>query len=1337
MIDGIPRPGETLAATTSGIQDPDGVSQAVFAYQWIRQNPRSTTNTEIDGATGPTYTVTTDDSGNALKVRVTFTDDGDNEESVTSEATAAVRKLLTATIVNAPDSHNGRSSFTFELHLSEENETSHRTLQDNVFTVTNGEIISANRLNRKISRKWEMTVQPDGDQAVTIALPATTDCTAAGAICSRDGNKLSSTVRVTVPGPAGPNSPATGTPTISGTAQVGETLTADTSGIADANGLTGATFSYQWNRQSLSTAVAEDIPGATASTHTAAAEDEGHALRVTVKFTDDAGYEESLTSREVEVAQAQQADPKGPGGENTEQQKSNDPATGAPTISGTAQVGQTLTAGASAIADADGLENASFSYQWIADDVEIASAAGSSHTLTSGEQGKTIRVRVNFTDDAGNSESLTSAATAAVRQPVTASTSNAPGSHDGQSAFTFDLRFSEEFGIGYRTLRDHAFTVTGGDVVKASRLNPPSSMGWEITVEPDGNAEVSVSLPATTDCAGEGAICTEDGRMLSRDVELTVPRQGTQQQSNTPATGAPTITGAAQVGETLTASTSGISDSDGLTNATFSYTWLADGAEINGAESSAHTLVAGDEGKAIRVKVSFTDDGGFPESVTSAATAAVAPRPNTPATGLPAISGTVQVGETLTVSTSAIADEDGLSDVSYAYQWTSGESDISGATASSHTLTSIEQGQTIGVRVTFDDDAGNRETLTGAQTAAVAAAPNAPATGASAISGTAQVGQTLTAGTPGIADEDGLTDAVFAYQWLADDVEIASATSSAYTLAAADEGRAIRVTVSFTDDAGNSEELTSAATDPVAAAPTPNSPATGAPTISGTAQVGQILTADTSGIADEDGLTKATFAHQWMAGTTDIAEATGSGHTLTSSQQGQSIRVKVTFTDDGGNSEELTSAATFAVAPPPLTATLESGPDSHDGSASFTFELHFSEEFYVSFRTLRNHAFTVTGGQVTGVQRLEQGKNAGWEITVQPGGDDTVTIALPVTTDCASDGAICTSDRRMLSNSSTVTVPGPATQGQQAENSPATGLPTITGAATVGETLSVNLSAVSDENGMTNASHSHQWMADDVNLQGATGAAYTLADGDEGKAIRVKVSFTDDDGFLESVTSAATAAVAAAPNTPATGLPAITGTAQVGETLTVSTSAIADTDGLTNATFVYQWIAGGTDIEDATASTYTVLSGDEGKAIKVTVSFTDDAGNSESLTSAATESVAARPSPLTASISGDPGSHDGSASFTFDLRFSEEFGVSYKTMRDHVFTVTGGEVIKARRLNPPSNTGWEIHVTPDGDGDVTIVLPVTTDCTATGAVCTGDGRPLSNRLELSVSGPSG
>ena len=83
------------------------------------------------------------------------------------------------------------------------------------------------------------------------------------------------------------------------------------------------------------------------------------------------------------------------------------------------------------------------------------------------------------------------------------------------------------------------------------------------------------------------------------------------------------------------------------------------------------------------------------------------------------------------------------------------------------------------------------------------------------------------------------------------------------------------------------------------------------------------------------------------------------------------------------------------------------------------------------------------------------------------------------------------------------------------------------------------------------------------------------------------------------------------------------------------------------------------------------------------------------------------------------------------------FSISYKTLQDHAFTVTGGEVAKARRLNPPSSVGWEITINPTSDADVTIMLPVTTDCAADGAVCTQDGRKLSNQLELTVSGPGG
>ena len=234
----------------------------------------------------------------------------------------------------------------------------------------------------------------------------------------------------------------------------------------------------------------------------------------------------------------------------------------------------------------------------------------------------------------------------------------------------------------------------------------------------------------------------------------------------------------------------------------------------------------------------------------------------------------------------------------------------------------------------------------------------------------------------------------------------------------------------------------------------------------------------------------------------------------------------------------------------------------------------------------------------------------------------------------------------------------------------------------------------------------------------------------------MRVTFTDDAGNDESLTSAATVAVAAKPNSPATGAPAISGTPQVGETLTADTSGIADADGLTKVSYSYHWTAGGSDIAGATGSSYTLTSGEQGQTIQVRVTFIDDRNNAETLTSIATAVVAAAPVPLIVRLKlAAPASHDGSSEFTFEIEFSEEFGISYATLKSHAFNVTGGSVETAQRTDKPSNIPWLITVKPQGTGDVTIVLPVTTDCGATGAICTGDGRKLSNSLSFIVSGP--
>ena len=357
-----------------------------------------------------------------------------------------------------------------------------------------------------------------------------------------------------------------------------------------------------------------------------------------------------------------------------------------------------------------------------------------------------------------------------------------------------------------------------------------------------------------------------------------------------------------------------------------------------------------------------------------------------------------------------------------------------------------------------------------------------------------------------------------------------------------------------------------------------------------------------------------------------------------------------------------------------------------------------------------------------------------WIVTVEPTQRGDITIRLP-RRECTDVGSVC-ADGRPLSEGLSETVPGPDSRVTSNRNSPATGSPAIEGSPVVGQALTATSTGIADEDGMMGAVFAYQWLADDAEIADAIDSSYALSASVQGKTIRVRVSFTDDAGNEESVTSAATEAVTVA-NSPASGAPSISGTAQASETLTVDTSGIADADGLTNARFAYRWLADDVEIAGATASTYTLTSSEQGKTIKVRLSFTDDAGNEESVTSATTGLVAAAPSPLTATVQDTPGSHDGQNAFTFELHFSEEprDDFSYRTLRDNAFTVTGGEVVNAQRVNPPSNVGWRITVQPSGDHDVTVSLPATTDCAHWGAVCTVDNRKLSSATELTVPGP--
>jgi Ca2+-binding RTX toxin-like protein len=366
-------------------------------------------------------------------------------------------------------------------------------------------------------------------------------------------------------------------------------------------------------------------------------------------------------------------------------------------------------------------------------------------------------------------------------------------------------------------------------------------------------------------------------------------------------------------------------------------------------------------------------------------------------------------------------------------------------------------------------------------------------TGAPVVSGDATENQTLTADTSGIADADGLGS--FSYQWMRDGSAIDGATGSTYTLGDGDVGAQMSVQVSYTDGQGTTETLTSAATAVVGGV---NDEATGAPAISGNATEDQTLTADTSGIGDADGL--GSFSYQWMRDGSAIDGATGSTYTLGDGDVGAQMSVQVSYTDGQGTTETLTSSATAAV------GNVNDGP---------------------------------------------------------------------------------------------------------------TGAPVVSGNATEDQTLTADTSGIGDADGL--GSFSYQWMRDGSAIDGATGSTYTLGDGDVGAQMSVQVSYTDGQGTTETLTSSATAAVGNVNDGP-TGAPVVSGNATEDQTLTADTSGIGDADGL--GSFSYQWMRDGSAIGGATGSTYTLSDADVGAQMSVQVSYTDGQGTTESLTSAATAAVA-------------------------------------------------------------------------------------------------------------------
>ena len=628
-----------------------------------------------------------------------------------------------------------------------------------------------------------------------------------------------------------------GPPPSPGPRRRGETLTADTSGIRDADGLANVSYEYQWiaNDGNGDT----DIADAADSTYTPSVGDVGKTIKVRVSFADDADNEETLTSEAtVAVAATAPTAPQGLTVTEGSQSQELDVSWEAPSSNGgTAVTGYKVQ-----------WKESTDSWETPAD-VSEATASGTSHTITGLTGGVEYSVRVSAVNDAG---------TGPASDPV----SGTPQKAALWSA-TLTVGTAEKF-VGYTTfvlgsespIRGalSADTFTSGDdshTVKALgvlegdlilTVTPKPSFGFVLVA---GTTEF-----ASTDASTKGTDSLIQYRWADPGLDWSDGQEVAVRMTN----GLPTISGTPQVDETLTADTSPIDDVDGLTNVSYEYQWIAGGLDIAGATGSTYTLTYGEQGKTIQVRVTFTDDAENEETLTSVATVAVAAAPNREATGEPTIGGTPRVGQTLTAETSGIDDADGLTNVSYRYQWLAGGSDIAGATGSTYGLVPADAGSTIEVRVTFTDDRGNSETLTSEATVAVAA--TTPTEPLSLTVATGDQVQELVASWQAPESNGGSNVTGYRVQWkeaadswdTAADVSEATETGTTHTIAGLTGGVEYAVRVIATNSAGDGPASAEAKGTPAGAASeqtteAENSAPTGLPTIGGTPQVDQTLTA--------------------------------------------------------------------------------------------------------------------------------------------------------------------------------------------------------------------------------------------------------------------------------------------------------------------------------------------------------------------------------------------------------------------------------------------------------------------------------------------------------------
>ena len=882
----------------------------------------------------------------------------------------------------------------------------------------------------------------------------------------------------------------TGAPTIDDTTPVvGETLTADESGIVDSDGLAGATFTWRWLRVAAGGAVTEVGTG---ESYTVVDADVGSTLKVEVTFTDEGGAQETVESEATAAAEAPPiptvsvepvASPVAEGADAQFTVTRTVVTTGALTVayrvSETGDMVASGEEGAKTVAFGDGESEKTVTVPTVGDtDHEADSTV--TVTLTADAawdlETATADVTVEDDDDSPATGSVTVTGTATEGETLNADTSGLTDA-DGLASAAYV----------YQWVR----TPSGGS---DEDISGATSQTY-VPVFADAGATLKVRVTVTDDEGHEAEFTsapTSAVAALPRP-EVTVTSDGDVTEGN-PALFTLTRTG--DTAQTLDVAWEVTATGDfGVTTGAGTATFLANDATV---QVSVDTT--GDDTHEAHGSVTLTltaDTGADPAWLLgdpSTATAAVRDDDDSPATGTVTVTTatTFTEGETLTADTSGITDGDGLDAAGYVYQWVrtpsgGGDEDISGATGATYVPVYADAGATLKVRVTVTDDEGHEATFESAPTSAVAAASRPSVTVASdgdvtegsaaefTLTRTGDTAQTLDVAYDVTATGDfGVTTGAATATFLANSatVQVSVDTTGDNTHEAHGS-----VTVTLTADTGDDPAylLGAPSTATAAVEDDDDSPATGTVTVTGTATEGETLTADTSGLTDEDGL--ADTDYQWVrtpsgGGDEDISGATSKTYVPVFADAGATLKVRVTVTDDEGHEATFESVPTSAVAAAsrPSVTVVSDGDVTEGETVTFTLTRTGdpAQTLDVAYGVAATGDFGVTTGAGTATFPAN---SATVQVSVDTTGDGAHeahgSVTLTLTADTGVDPAY------LLGAPSTATAAV-----EDDDDSPASGTVTVTTATTFteGETLTADTSGLTDGDGLADADYAYQWV---------------------------------------------------------------------------------------------------------------------------------------------------------------------------------------------------------------------------------------------------------------------